>query len=118
TQTLLAERLKLALHHEQRPLSFVALTVGKGGVKFGPANANGTVSLRSGRIVHSQITMPMLATLLSRFDRQLILDMTELTSSYDIQLEWTPDALRGRVPEGGGPILVNGEAIDPNGPSL
>jgi uncharacterized protein (TIGR03435 family) len=118
TQTLLADRLKLALHHEQRPLPFLALIVGKTGTKFGTANPGGTVSLRSGRIVHSQISMSILATLLSRFERQLVLDMTELNGDYDIKLEWTPDALRGRVPEGGGPILLNGESVDPNGPSL
>ena len=32
---------------------------------------------------------------------------------------WTPDAIRDRpAPEGGGSVLVNGIAVDPNGPSL
>lgn len=32
-QALLAERVKLAIHHEQKELSFLALTVGKNGSK-------------------------------------------------------------------------------------
>jgi uncharacterized protein (TIGR03435 family) len=118
TQTLLADRLKLAFHYEQRPVPHVALTVGKGGIKFTSANPDGAVSLRNGRIVHGQLSMPILATLISRFERQLVLDMTELKGKYDIKLEWTPDSFRGRVPEGGGPVLLNGEAVDPNGSSL
>jgi uncharacterized protein (TIGR03435 family) len=117
-QSLLAERLKLAVHHEQRPLSFVALTVGRNGVKFGPANPGGPVALRNGQIIHSRISMQVLATLISRFERQTVLDMTGLTGFYEVKLTWTPDVFKGRTPPGGGPIMFNGEAIDPDGPSL
>ena len=117
-QSLLAERLKLAVHHEQRPLSFVALTAGRNGVKFGPANPDGPVALRNGQIIHSRISMQVLAMLLSRFERQIILDTTGLDGFHEIKLIWTPDVFRGRTPPGGGPIMLNGEAIDPDGPSL
>src|SRR5690348_10470135 len=36
-QTLLAERLKLSLHHELREMSFLALVVAKNGTKLAPA---------------------------------------------------------------------------------
>jgi uncharacterized protein (TIGR03435 family) len=62
--------------------------------------------------------MQVLATLISRFERQTILDMTGLTGFYEVKLIWTPDLFRGRTPPGGGPIMLNGEAIDPDGPSL
>ena len=117
-QSLLAARLKLGLHHEQRPLPYLALTVGKTGIKFGEAKPEGAVSLRGGRIIHNHMPMQILATLLSRFERQLVMDMTGLNGFYEIKLEWTPDNLRGRTAEGGGPILLNGEAVDPDGPSL
>jgi uncharacterized protein (TIGR03435 family) len=35
-----------------------------------------------------------------------------------VKLTWTPDVFKGRTPPGGGPIMFNGEAIDPDGPSL
>jgi uncharacterized protein (TIGR03435 family) len=117
-QSLLAERLKLAVHREQRPLSFVALTVGRNGVKFGPAKPDGPVALRNGQIIHSRISMQVLATLISRFERQIVLDMTGLDGFHEIKLIWTPDVFKGRTPPGGGPIMLNGEAIDPDGPSL
>jgi uncharacterized protein (TIGR03435 family) len=62
--------------------------------------------------------MPVLATLLSRFERQLVVDLTNLTGDFDVDLHWAPDSLRSRAPADGTPILVNGQAIDMNGPSL
>ena len=117
-QALLAERLKLAVHTEQRPLSFVALTVGRNAVKFGPAKPDGPVALRNGQIIHSHISMRVLATLLSRFERQNVLDMTGLSGTYEVKLNWTPDLFKGRNPAAGGPIMLNGEPVDPDGPSL
>ncbi len=92
--------------------------MGKTGVNFGAANSEGQVSLRGGRIIHNRISMLVLATLLSRFERQVVLDMTGLSGFYKVKLEWIPEALRSRAPEGGGPLILNGETIDLNGPSL
>jgi uncharacterized protein (TIGR03435 family) len=87
-QTLLNERLKLVLHHEPKESRFLALVVGKSGPKFHPApGVGGNKGLR-GRITGSHMTMQLLATLLSRFERQTIVDMTGLAGPYEIKLEW------------------------------
>jgi len=105
-QTLLLDRLRLVVHREQRPLSFLALVPVKGGPKLvvatptsGAAPANTQVR---GRIVGTQMPMPVLAALLSRFERQLVVDRTGLTGLYQLKLEWMPeDRAVGRdVPEG------------------
>jgi uncharacterized protein (TIGR03435 family) len=62
--------------------------------------------------------MSVLAMLLSRFERQTVIDFTGLPGQFAVNLQWTPDALRGRTGADGAPLLVNGEAIDTNGPSL
>lgn len=35
--------------------------------------------------------MSMLASLLSRFERQMVVDATGLTGAYEVKLEWSPD---------------------------
>jgi uncharacterized protein (TIGR03435 family) len=104
-QALLADRLKLALHHESRELPFLALVVGKNGPKVresqtGP-DAGGNSAFR-GHIVGPQISMQLLATLLSRFERQIVIDMTGLKGSYEVKLEWTPDENRPIAAAAGG----------------
>lgn len=95
-QALLAERLKVALHHEQRELPFLALIVGKNGSKLhaaqtGAGAASGPVIL--GRIVSDQMSMSSLAVLLSRFERNLIIDKTDLNGLFKIDLQWTSDRI-------------------------
>ena len=95
-QALLADRLKLALHHEQKELSFLALMVGKNGPKMrateaaAPAGAGGNHAML-GNILGNRISMQGLATLLSRFERQTVVDMTGLKGLFEVKLEWTPD---------------------------
>jgi uncharacterized protein (TIGR03435 family) len=100
-QTLLADRLKLVLHREQKELRFLALVEGKNGSKLHIAKsqpAPDTTFNIAGRIVRNQISMPQLTLLLSRFERQTVMDMTGLKGFYEVQLEWTPDDTRGREP--------------------
>jgi uncharacterized protein (TIGR03435 family) len=82
-QNLLAERLKLSLHHEPREMSFLALVVAKNGPKLAPAKA-GTPPAQipsqiPGRVLHPQMPMAILATLLSRFERKIVIDKSGLT---------------------------------------
>jgi len=109
-QTLLADRLKLAVHHDQKELRFQALVEGKGGSKLHEAKVQPALDTTfnvPGRIVRNQISMPQLALLLSRFEPQTVMDMTGLKGFYEVKLEWTPDDTRGR------------EATDgPLGPSI
>ena len=93
-QNLLTERFQIVLHHEQKELSYVALIIGKKGPKLKEAipdsDASGNKFL-IGRIVSNHISMTTLATLFSRFTGQTVLDMTGLTASYDLKVEWTPE---------------------------
>jgi uncharacterized protein (TIGR03435 family) len=119
TQNLLADRLKLAIHYEQRQLPFLALVVAKNGPKLSPAKAGAEVATQiPGRIFHPYMPMAILATALSRFERQTVIDMTGLTGAFSVDLQWTPDSVRARASQDGSAPLVNGQPVDVNGPSL
>ena len=89
---LLEERLHLATRTEQRTLRHIALVVGKGGSKLKASTEPPmpTAQLR-GRINHRRMQMRLLASLLSRFEQQLVVDRTGLDGFYEVQLEWAPD---------------------------
>jgi uncharacterized protein (TIGR03435 family) len=93
-QALLTERFQLALHREQKDLSYLALLAGKKGPKLQEAipdsDASGNKSL-GGRIYSNSMSMITLAMLLSRFTGQTVLDMTGLHGTYDLKLDWTPE---------------------------
>ena len=101
-QALLAERLKLVLHHEQKQLPFLALVVGKNGHKLQAAASSGGNPALRGHIAGKQMTMSLLATLLSRFERQTVVDMTGLEGPFEVDLVWTPD---GAAEHGAGPSI-------------
>jgi uncharacterized protein (TIGR03435 family) len=93
-QTLLTERFQIALHREQKELSYVALVVGKKVAKLRDATEGSDASGNKfliGQIASNHISMTMLATLLSRFTGQTVLDMTGFKGEYDLKLDWTPD---------------------------
>jgi uncharacterized protein (TIGR03435 family) len=120
-QNLLAERLKLTIHHEPREMSFLALVVAKNGPKLGPANmqipGEQIPAQIPGRLSSPRMLMSVLATLISRFERQVVMDQTELKGFFSVDLQWTPDALRNRAVQDG-PALVNGQPLNLDGPSL
>ena len=89
-QALLAERLKVQVHHEQRVLRHLLLTAGKTGVKISPATSRGNNNGAAGHIDASTMSMPVLATLLSRFEHQTVIDGTGLTGQYKFKLDWAP----------------------------
>lgn len=104
-RALLAERLQVAVHHETRELPYLALTVTGSGAKLhagkGPGAGN---SARRGHIAGNDMSMLGLATLLSRFEQQTILDRTGLNGQFEVNLDWTPN--NGIHPdEQGGPSL-------------
>jgi uncharacterized protein (TIGR03435 family) len=94
-QALLADRLKLVLHHERKTLPFLALVTGRNGSKLSkPSDANnsgGNIAAR-GRITANHMSMQGLVTLLSRFERQAVVDMTGLQGEFAFHLEWMPEA--------------------------
>ena len=89
---LLEERVHLATRTEQRTLRHIALVVAKDGAKLKMATQPPvpTAQLR-GRIDHKRMPMGLLASLLSRFEQQLVVDRTGRAGSYEVQLEWAPD---------------------------
>jgi uncharacterized protein (TIGR03435 family) len=95
-RALLAERFQLALHHESREISYLALEIGKKGPKLTPAQEEPDTSANRnglGQIRSSHMAMPLLATLLSRFLRETVIDMTGLKGFYEVNLEWRPEDL-------------------------
>lgn len=120
-QALLTERFQLALHREQKDLSYLALLVGKKGPKLQQAvpdsDASGNKSLM-GRIYSNHISMITLAMLLSRFTGETVLDMTGLKGTYDLKLDWTPE----NAPKPAGSSGTGADAVSSidgdSGPSL
>lgn len=94
-QALLADRLKLVLHKDTKELRYLALTVGKNGQKLSPAADMSPQSRDNsagrGRVTGNQMSMPLLASLLSRAEHELIIDNTGLTGEFKVRLKWTPD---------------------------
>jgi len=98
-QTLLIERMKLVFHDEQRELRYLALVKEKTAPKLQPskpdAASNGAPNI-PGRIISPQMTTLTLTRLLSRFERQTVLDLTGLEGNFEIRLEWSPDNTRSK----------------------
>jgi uncharacterized protein (TIGR03435 family) len=113
-QVLLADRLKLALHHERKELSFLALIPGKNGANLQAADpdsaASGNNPSSCGHIASKYMSMKVLATLLSRFEREIVVDQTGIAGPFEVKLDWSPDD--GVAPTG------NGLSDVPSGPSI
>jgi uncharacterized protein (TIGR03435 family) len=144
-RSLLAERFKLAVHVETRPLPVFELVVARADGRPGPelrrsdvdctalraagTNASAAPSGQApcvmgfgfGRLTAKGMTMGELATVgLSNIAGRPVLDRTGLPGAFDWTLVWTPDNLPPR-PAGAPPdqpIRVNGLDVDPNGPPL
>jgi uncharacterized protein (TIGR03435 family) len=119
-QNLLADRFHLVMHHEEKELPYLALTVGKKGPKWRAATDGSDSPNRifiPGRIVSNRMSTEVLATLLSRFMRQTVLDMTGLQGSYAVNLVWTPENLHPAA-KPAGEITAAESAEAPAGPSI
>jgi uncharacterized protein (TIGR03435 family) len=95
-RTLLIERFKLVLHHEQREMSHLALVVAKNGPKFHSTGEDSDPSGNTyinGRIVSDRLPMFVLSLLLSRYMHQPVLDFTGLKGSFVVSLRWAPEGV-------------------------
>jgi uncharacterized protein (TIGR03435 family) len=93
-RTLLAERFALKTRTEIRQLPVYTLVVAKSGSKLHeskPAESS-AMSSSDGTVNANKITLQILATLLSGHLDRPVVDSTGLTGTYDVNLEWTPDA--------------------------
>jgi len=108
-QALLAERFKLALHHETKDFSVFILSVDKGGAKLkeaGPeyANADGAAVGMSmgpngvGKMEVKHGNMTSLVNTLSRLLARPTLDRTGLTARYDFDIDYGREDVGGLVP--------------------
>lgn len=109
TQVLLGERLRVVLRGERNRLPHLALVVAKGGPKVKRASQPQlSGSQVRGRISHNQMPMALLASLLSRFERQTVVDLTGLPGEYEVRLDWSPDnSLAAVVPDAPPPDRPN-----------
>jgi uncharacterized protein (TIGR03435 family) len=117
-QSLLADRFKLAVHHEVKEQPVFALLVAKGGPKFQksavqekdcadhPASVKDTAACHifegggpADRFHGRAVEMSDMAKTLSDFAGRLVIDKTGLTGLFDIQMAaWAP--LRPPLPPG------------------
>jgi uncharacterized protein (TIGR03435 family) len=112
-RNLLADRFKLAVHHETKPISAFALVVAKSSLKLHEAaGPRSYLTIRPGLIEGKQRSIGELADGLTSLLDRSVRDQTGLGAMYDLKLEWTPDAAPP-TPNG----LEPGGAAEP-GPSL
>ena len=127
-RTLLEDRFKLTMRHESKDLSVYNLVVQKNGPKLteskvdpqaGPGGPRRNVRMGRGLVEGQQMSMAMLADVLSKVAGRTVLDKTGLTGTYDVKLEWTPDVgdtpFKGLSREGDAPAATSSEG---SGPSL
>jgi uncharacterized protein (TIGR03435 family) len=116
-RSLLAERFKLAIHREDKPMPVYAMVVGKGGPKL-QKSAGGEMTCRwitpgNGRVQREckNITMRELATQIPGWGMAHVdlpvEDLTEIQGSYDFHLEWSLPAGRGEVGMGDIPAVAD-----------
>jgi uncharacterized protein (TIGR03435 family) len=101
-QHLLAERFGLTTHREKREMPVYALVVGSRGVRM-KENAEGdtTVATAPGQIEAHKLNLNMLANQLAGLLGQAVVNRTELKGTYDVKLQWSPDA----TPDPSGPSI-------------
>ena len=100
-QPLLADRLKLKLHHESRDFPVFLLVVDKHGLRLHEATPADTGNLGfgidctfrngSGSLAVQGCQASSLTGLLQSAAGRIILDRTGLTGHYNMELHWTPD---------------------------
>ena len=120
---MLADRLNLKFHHEQKEMRRYALTVGKDGPKLTPHDPQNPhdvwVDGKMEKPLHltlSATCVPMdyAAFRLAAFLDSPVVDLTGLKGNYDFKLSFTMDLPPG-FPEGG---KINGQDPDISGPNL
>jgi len=140
-QSLLADRFKLAMHHETKEMPVYSLVVAKSGSKLkeappappdgdmpppGPPTGQmrrGGIRMGRGELTASAIPLDRLEDVLSRITARPVLNRTGLQGVYDFTLKWTPAEGEGPMMGGpggpGGPMPPDAPPPpDANGPAL
>ena len=91
-KALLEERFKLTAHRETKDVQGYVLTIAKGGPKLKPADtAAGQSEINVGRLVGPNATIALFISLLAHPLGKPILDKTNLTGAYNIDLKFAPE---------------------------
>jgi len=93
-QALLADRFKLALHHETKELPLYILTTAKGGPKLQKAESATGISAQSTAVryhVNAKLTMDRFAEYISSRVGRPVKNTTNLKGVFDMTLDWAPD---------------------------
>jgi len=120
---MLADRLQLKFHHEQRDMQRYALTVDKGGPKLTSHEAdNGGdtwIDVAEAPFLHMKMKatstpMDYLAFRLSQLMDRPVVNLTNLSGGYDFHLDYTRELPLGFPTNG----KINGEEPDTSGPTV
>ena len=106
-QSLLENRFQLKFHREAKDMPVYALVVAKGGPKMkesDPAERGPSIRVGQGQMTMTKVDMDQFVRALSRQVGRPILNQTELTGQYTIELTFAPEG------GGGGPGDRGGEA--------
>ena len=116
-QSLLAERFKLTIHREERPLTVYALVVGKGGPRLQkPSGGEMTcdwIMPGNGRVQREckNMTMRELASSIPNWAMAHVdvpvVDLTDIQGAYDFRMEWSVPANPGAEGRGDVPITTD-----------
>jgi uncharacterized protein (TIGR03435 family) len=103
-QSLLTERFRLSTHRETKEMPIFALKVARSGPRIkdsdcpkdssAPSNPCKTVvrtDRGAGSVKGQFVPMTELASILQSIAGHIVVDRTNLTGSYDIDLNWSPD---------------------------
>ena len=115
TQTLLAERFRMELHREPKPVRHLELTVGKKGPKLPVSQDDAALrpnNYSHGRLFYDHQSMHHVAVLLSRQLKQPVIDLTGLEGFYDVHLEWAPEDASGAETAGSEPLPDIFQAVE------
>jgi len=124
-QALLADRFKLIVHNDKKPVQSFVLSLGKGKPKLKESEGAGNTGCRPlpqppapGQIPYviascRNVTMAMLASELrnmaNAYVTNPVIDTTELKGSWDFDLKWTP---RGALGMAGADGITIFDAVD------
>jgi uncharacterized protein (TIGR03435 family) len=92
-RSLLTERFRLAVHHEQKSIAGYALVPGKKPPTLHEKSADVGVhtTFGSGKLKGTNVSMADLASILSRQLNEPVQDQTGLPGVFDVNLEWMPE---------------------------
>lgn len=116
-QSLLADRFALKLNIQKKDLPVYALIVAKGTPKLTAVENSNTMpgldGTRRGQLKATGVSMPFFTDWVSRqpeTGERVVIDATHLNSTYNFELNWSPDD--------GRPQMLNGQPVESTGPSF